>query len=294
MNINLVTREKVGVIYHKNCNDGTTAAAILLTKFPNSRFFALDYNYKKKEFENILHKVDGKTSIYIVDFSLKPEDAKGLARKARKVLLLDHHISEKDKNLKINKEVKNFEFVFDNNKSGSSLTWAYFYPDSEIPEIVKLVEDGDLCRNRFGKRTKHVNNYLSMFLDYPKKVSELLFADIEDIIEKGRIISEYLDSKKEKFLKEAKEIKLKIGEHVVKAYNTDQKQEVGIYLARKHNEPVAFFEINGYEVKISFRSCDNQKHTALEMAKALNGGGHKNAAAAIISLKQFLEMIIFE
>lgn len=52
------------------------------------------------------------------------------------------------------------------------------------------------------------------------------------------------------------------------------------------------FSINGNFVKFSIRGNEGQSPTALDVAKLLGGGGHKNAAGAEIPLNDFLKMII--
>jgi oligoribonuclease NrnB/cAMP/cGMP phosphodiesterase (DHH superfamily) len=63
-------------------------------------------------------------------------------------------------------------------------------------------------------------------------------------------------------------------------------------LATRYNEAVCLFSINGDYVKLSFRSLDNYNPSALDLAKLLNGGGHRNAAGASVSINEFCSMIM--
>ncbi len=287
--------EKIICIYHKNCTDGTTSAAILLTKFPNCKLFPLDHNYDEKDVEEILKEIDKNTTVYIVDFSLREGDIEKVLQKAKKVINIDHHIGVKDKLEELSKKYSNFEFIFDNNRSGASLTWIYFYGKDNIPEIVKLVEDKDIWTWRYGEKTKYVNAYLIILTDKPEKVKEfILNNNIEKLVENGKIISEFTDYLINNFIEKIKEIELKIGEYTVKGFNTGLFQsEIGNILSNNLKQAVVLFSINGYTVKFSFRSIEGNNPTALQLAQILGGGGHKHAAGASVSLNDFCNMILF-
>jgi len=279
-------------IYHKNCNDGTLAAAVVLSKYPDAKLFAFNYSYTEDALFSVLNAVEKEEVVYIVDFSFKKEDDyQKLLEKAVKVVNLDHHIGAKETLESIVQKYENFEFVFDNEKSGARLAWEYFY-ESEAPEIIKYVEDRDLWRWKYGNKTKYVNAYLFTFVDRPEVVKDLLNQEVSDIIEKGKLISEYNDFLINKFLERAKAINLKIGDYVVKAYNVCLFQsEIGDELSTREEQAVALFTIIGDNVVISFRSKNHHNPSALELAKMLGGGGHKNAAGATMKLSEFVVLL---
>ncbi len=287
--------DKILCIYHKNCTDGTTAAAVLLTKFPDCKLFPLDHNYKEEDIENLLNEIDKNTTVYIVDFSLREGDTEKILKKAKKVINIDHHIGVKERLEELAKKYPNFEFIFDNHRSGASLTWIYFYGKEKIPEIIKLVEDKDIWTWKYGEKTKYVNSYLTILTDKPEEIKELILRDdISKLIENGKIISQFTDYLINNFIEKVKEIEIKIGEYTVKGYNTGLFQsEIGNILSTNLKQAVALFSISGYTVKFSFRSTEGNKPTALELAQILGGGGHKHAAGAAVSLNEFCNMIMF-
>ncbi len=285
--------KKVVCIYHGNCTDGTTAAAVLLTKFPDCILFPLEHGYKEEDFQNVLEKVDKNTDVYIVDFSLRKEHLETLANIANQIVIIDHHIGVKELLEEMSKKYKNVKYIFDNNRSGASLTWVYFYGEKDIPPIIQYVEDKDIWTWKFGDITKYVNAYLVLFTNQPDKIKELIFSDITGVIEKGKLLAQYSDYLINRYVEKAKEVHLKIGDYIVKAYNTNLFQsEIGNILSKEHNQAVALFNINGEFVKLSFRSCDGQNPSALELAKILGGGGHKNAAGALVLLKDFCQKLL--
>ncbi|MFN4306397.1 DHH family phosphoesterase [Sulfurihydrogenibium azorense] len=283
---------KTVCIYHKNCTDGTTAAAILLLKYPDCKLFPLDHNYREEEFQPILDEVDKDTTVYIVDFSIKQPFFEKLVSKAKEVINIDHHISVKDMLEEFTKKYSNFKLVFDNDKSGASLTWQYLF-GSNPPDIVKYVEDKDIWKWEFGDITKYVNDYLFLYTNKPQELRQLLDKDINEIIEKGKIINQYTTYLIDSFVEKSKDLYIQIGSYKVRAYNTGLFQsEIGNKLSTLHNEAVCLFSINGDYVKLSFRSLDHHNPSALDLAKMLNGGGHRNAAGASMSLKEFCNILL--
>ena len=286
--------EKVVCIYHGNCTDGTTAAAVLLKKYKDCILFPLEHGYKEEKSEEILDTIDNNTTVFILDFSLKEEDLIKVIQKSKQVINIDHHISAKETLEEISKKYDKFKFVFDNNHSGASLTWKYIF-GGDPPWIVKFVEDQDIWRWKYGEKTKYVNLYLLPLTNKPEEIAKLFDQPVEEIIEKGKIIASFTDYLIDRFVERAKETPVKIGNYTVKGYNTNYFQsEIGNKLSTQNNQTVLLFNIQGFDVKMSFRSNEGNKPTALDLANALGGGGHRNAAGALIPLKEFFKMIQFE
>ena len=283
---------KVIGIYHKDCTDGTTAAAVVLKKFPQALLFPLAHSYKKEDLEPILDLIDHDTICYTVDCGL---GVKELLEKGVKVTTLDHHISVKENLEAIAHENKDYTFVFDNDKSGATLVWSYFFPDQRQPELLKYVEDNDLWRQRYGGNTIDVVNYISIFRNDPETVLKLMESDLSLIKSKGEIISQYTDRQITDQMS-FQPIYIKINERMVPILNLTAYQSVIAHkFSEKLDRAVGFFFITGDTVRLSFRSVDHQIPTALDLASILGGGGHKNAAGGIlIPLKEFLKMIVLQ
>jgi len=286
--------EKVVCIYHGNCTDGTTAAAVVLKKYPDAKTYPLEHGYSEEDLNGILSTLDRNTTLYIVDFSLKEKDLKQVLQKAGKVINIDHHISVKDFLEKIERLYDNFVYIFNNNRSGASLTWDYIF-GTEPPWIIKYVEDQDIWKWEYGENTKYVNLYLLPLTNKPEEIVQLFDKPVEELIEKGKIIASFTDYLINRFVERAKETPVKIGKYIVKGFNTNYFQsEIGNILATKYNQAVLLFSIQGMVVKMSFRSNTGHKPDALDLAKEAGGGGHRNAAGALVPLAEFFEMIQFE
>lgn len=277
-------------IYHKNCTDGTTAAAVLLKKFPDIKLFPLAYSHTEDDLEHI-HRVAGEGSeIYFVDFAVGVEE---FLDGGHSITVIDHHIGAKERIEKLASVNGNLTFIFDNDKSGASLAWSHFFPDEKVPEIIKYVEDSDIWTGKYGDDTKYVTNYLSMFTNSPEQMLEFINSDIADIKKKGKIIADYSDNQIHRLVDGIQDIKLRIGEFIVPAYNITMHQSAsGHKLSEIQNKAVVLFTITGGSVNFSIRGADGQSPSALELAKLLGGGGHQNASGAEVFLKDFLKMII--
>jgi oligoribonuclease NrnB/cAMP/cGMP phosphodiesterase (DHH superfamily) len=286
------TAEKIVGIYHKDCIDGTGAAAVLLRKFPTAQLFPLRHAYTQDDIRHIMDLLDPDTHCYTLDCGLTIKECLAAGSK---VTTIDHHIGVKETFEKLAQEETRYTYVFDNEKCGTSLSWSFFFPDEKQPEVIAYIEDSDLWRGAHGKDTGYVNGYLSMFRNNPGAMLQLIeksIADMDEIKRKGEIIATYSDKEVE-MQAATPPIDLKIGAHVVPAYNvTFHESAVGNMLSEKLNGAVALFTMRGKKVKFSFRSKAHHAPTSLELAELLGGGGHKNAAGAEIPLEQFLSMIV--
>ncbi len=283
---------KIG-IYHKNCTDGTTAAAVLLRKFPDIKLFPLVHSHTEDDIAHI-HKNTGEGSeVYFVDFATGVEE---FLDKGHKVTIIDHHISVKEKIEKLAEENKELNYVFNDEKSGASLVWWYFFKDEKEPEIIKYVEDSDLWTGKYGDDTKYVTSFLSTNADTPEKMLQYIVSnDVEEIKKKGKIIADYNDVQIERTIEGIQKIQLQVGGYEIPAYNITSSEYVsaaGNKLATLNDQAAVMFSINGGNVNFSFRSIDSNNPSALDLAKVLGGGGHRNSSGATILLEDFLKMII--
>lgn len=288
-----MNNKKVIGIYHKNCPDGTAAAAVLLRKFPAIEFFAISHSDVEDMLQKIREIADSENEIYFVDIASGVED---LLKKGHQVTVIDHHIGIKNELDELASKHKSLTYIFDNDKSGASLAWRYFFSDEEMPEIIKYVEDMDIWTLKYGDDTKYVTNYLSTNADTPEQMLEYIEGgNIEEIKEKGKIISDYNDVQIDRFVENAKSINLQINSQIVEAYNltlNGYESPIGNKLATLDKKTAVMFSINGNSVKFSFRSKGGQSPNALDLAKLLGGDGHENSAGAEIPLSDFIKIII--
>lgn len=276
-------------IHHKDCVDGTAAAAVVLKKYPHAHVFPIAHGYAPEEIDTIIDLVPNDAHVYIVDTTV------GLAEllpRGYAITVIDHHVSERTRMEEVAHTHTNLTYIFDNKKSGASLAWSYLFPSDEVPMLIRHVEDNDLWKKALGEDTEHVVNYLSLWNNDPHTVAELLGEPIASITEKGRMITSYAHTQVGKLIL-LEPITLRIGSHDILAYNiTDHQSACGNTLSKENDAAVALYTIVGAHVKISFRSHEHHEPSALTLAMTLGGGGHRNASGAKVPLKEFIAHII--
>lgn len=275
-------------IYHKDCIDGTSATAVVLKKFPHAQTFPLAHNYTPEEIDTVLDLTDTSAHIYIVDTTVGLTEC---LTRGHQVTIIDHHISEHTRINDIMSRYANLDYIFDNTKSGTSLAWSYLFPDTPAPTLVPHIEDNDLWKKQLGENTEHITNYLSLWNNDPHAIVPLFDVALADIVEKGRMLTTYARTMVGRYIL-LEPITLRIGQHDVLAYNiTDYQSACGNALAHQNGGAVALYTIIGNAVKFSFRSLSTHEPSALDLATALGGGGHRNASGASIPLSDFISRI---
>lgn len=143
-----MTDKEIVVIYHKRCEDGFGAAYAAWKKFGDAAEY-IPAGYGDDPIEGL----EGK-EVYLLDFSYElPGEMERLAKIAKRFVALDHHQSSRE----LTKIAP--EHVFDENRSGASIAWDFFHPDTPLPRLIQHIEDGDLYRYALPD-TRNIFSYL--------------------------------------------------------------------------------------------------------------------------------------
>jgi oligoribonuclease NrnB/cAMP/cGMP phosphodiesterase (DHH superfamily) len=265
-------------IYHGNCADGMSAAAVVAWKLgaDNVDFHPGFYGEDPPD-------VKGRT-VYVVDFSYPREQTVEMAKQAEKIIILDHHKTA-EKNLVDLPD--NVEAEFDMNRSGAMMAWDYFYPGEKPPRVLEHVQDRDLWRFKL-ENTREIQAAL---FSYPYDIElwcGLVLTDehIDQLIQDGVAINR-------KHLKDVHELidvgthEIELAGYTVPALNVPymHSSEAGSKLAIDKPFAACYF-VNENEVYVSLRSTDEGVDVS-EVAESYGGGGHKKAAAFRMSRTDF-------
>src|SRR3989344_4426942 len=106
-----MVKENIVVIYHGDCPDGFGGAYAFWKKFGDHAFYNPAQDRKQPEIN-----IQGK-EVYIIDFSYPEEALKRIEQEAKRLVILDHHISAK----KAVESVR--EHIFSNDHSGVGIAW---------------------------------------------------------------------------------------------------------------------------------------------------------------------------
>ena len=123
-------------MFHYPCQDGLVSA------------WVVDYYHRQHQRKIKLlpvqhaHRIDteqfANKSVLICDFTPKPHILTSILQCAKKVQILDHHVTAQ-------KQIGSSPYaIFDMKKSGAGLTWQYFYPAQVVPPFISMVEDRDI------------------------------------------------------------------------------------------------------------------------------------------------------
>lgn len=277
-------------IYHKDCSDGTSAAAVFLHKFPQGRTFPFAYGYTDEDAERVLSLLTPETVVYTVDCTLL---ARECLERGNHVISLDHHIGMFEAMTELTKAYSNYTYIFKNNLSGATLTWTYFFPNEPIPHWLKLVQDYDLW-NKEDENADFFESWTYTQINHPNKILFLFENEdaLESCLEKGRSIREFNLFYIEKFQEKAIPLYIEYKEYKIPMYNGTYLQNNLAFTMAKNDLGVAsVFSLKGKSVRMSIRSIENSDVSALELAKHFGGGGHRNAAGCEILLSDFIAKI---
>ncbi len=260
------------VLYHRNCPDGFGGAYAAWKKFGDSAdYIAMAHGQVPPE------GLEGK-EVYCIDYTFKKEVMLELEKRAKRLVVLDHHIGIKDGTEAVR------EHVFDNDRSGASIAWTYFHPETPLPRMIHYIEDNDINRNIL-PHVHEVSSFISI-QPYEFGVFDTLCHTMEteegfrDIVERGGAYREYLNYVADFLAGKGEEVEFE--GHKVFAVNVQGTQamrdEVGRRLYRNHQRPFAIVWLEDSKGRgYSMRGDGSVDLSTL--AQKYGGNGHKGAAS---------------
>lgn len=265
------------ILYHANCFDGTGAKFAAWKRFGDAAYY-IPVQYGKP-FPDMV-KLGLETDVYILDFSYPRDFLEDLHSKVHKLVVLDHHKTAQA-------DLAGLDYAeFDMNKSGAVLAWEYFHPGKVVPDMLRLIQDGDLWKFEFAE-TKALRAALplleSNMADWDLCCNDL--GTLEEVIRSGAAIERYNAIKVDNTVQNNVKVLPYKGYKAGVLNTTTLVSEIGnaIYDTLKVDFSMSyFFDIDGVPV-VSFRSKGDMDVSAF--AKELGGGGHKNAAGAKVDLE---------
>ena len=286
MNQETIINTDIVVIYHGKCTDGFTGAWVAWKKFGESATYI---GAEDREHYNV--DLTGK-EVYIIDYSYPKDVLLDLEQKAKKLVIIDHHVSVKETVESVR------EHVYDVNHSGAYLSWKYFFPNIQIPKFIEYVEDGDLYKfSLLDAREILAYIYISDFdfLVYSKLADDLETQNGYDrILEQGTLLNTVHNRQVEYFANKAELVEFE--GYTVYAVNASNMvaSDLGNLLSKKHAPFALIFNYEKGLWKCSLRGDGTVDLSKL--AAKYGGGGHHNASGFALKLEnhplQILKRII--
>lgn len=209
------------VFYH-NDMDGKCAAHVVNRLEPDDTptdiFHSINYGM-----EFPFDSIEDEEVIYILDYSIEPEEMSKLLAITPNVIWIDHHKTAIEKYEGFEWEIgsrgqkaiartKDIRGIRDTAFSGCELTWEYFKNFSyltkdECPEYVRLVGDRDTWTWEYGDRTKFFYAGIEAEDMYPtSRMWGILQSDgrraVDQVVQAGTYIQRYKDRTQQEYIKE--------------------------------------------------------------------------------------------
>ena len=286
---------KTLVVYHKNCADGMAAAWAAYTYFGDTaEYLAMNYNDPavKLENDNLTFPVPlAGRSVFVLDFSFKPDVHAAILAEAKEVVWLDHHKTAfEDRGLDPAKAYEQRTgrdiCVLDPHMSGCLITWNFFHPESAPPFALRLIDDRDRWIWKYGADTR---NFATALRSKPLSLDSIDQAvdNVDKLIEHGAAMNTLFDQQQDDITRKPVRLELRAlctqhrtalkWEGLAANCTPQFASEAGNKLAEKSGTFGATWCAgdNG-KIFFSLRSVGN--YDVSEIAKCYGGGGHKNAA----------------
>ena len=125
------------VFYHAHCSDGFGAAfAAWMALGDEAQYVPVVHSDAIPDVHN--------RPVYFLDIAFPVETMERVRTQASSLVVLDHHQTACDRLACW--DCKGAHVLFDMQKSAARMSWEYFHPNIEMPELLAKVEDRDLLR----------------------------------------------------------------------------------------------------------------------------------------------------
>lgn len=271
------------VIYHANCADGKSAAAVAYKKLGSEKTYYIAANYG----EDLLSKIeetlgqfdkelDNVGTIYFLDFSPNKKFVEDFELSPIDIVVIDHHESTEIDDLGSVVD----KYVYSKEKSGCVLAFEYFFPGRDVPYLLEIIQDRDLWKFKLPETKAFLAGY------DPKKAG---FTELVVMMHEGpdsgimasltdtggailsRIMASAATNTKRAVILPFMGMKVGVCNVVENISETGDKMSATIDI----DFSMTYFVTEKAEVVFSLRS---KEYDVGALAKSLGGGGHKLAA----------------
>lgn len=275
---------KTYVIYHANCLDGMTCAAIAYMKYGDTATY-LPGKYQELDLDSFEND-----ELILLDFSFDEPTITKLMSKGCAIRIIDHHEEPISKIA----HLPLTELVYDVNESGATLSWMYFFKGLELPKMVEHARDYDLFHRKMAGTDAFITFLEQHPLDIPTFVK--LINDMEDpatyqhALDIGGPLFQYKTALIQGILKEARPCIIG-GEKgtMVNGPYALASMIGSIQSSKTERYTMIWSERADGKITLSFR--DIAGYTAQRLAQLMGGNGHPKAGGATISRKAFNALV---
>ncbi len=269
------------IVYHAECVDGFTAA------WAAWRAIGARGQYLPAHHGAPAPAVAGR-DVVMLDFAYSRQTSLALAAEAHSLLVLDHHKTALE-------ELGDLPFAqLDMEQSGAGLAWRHFHPGTGVPRLVGTVEDGDLWRHSLSD-TRAVYLRLSYeprtFANWDRIAQATsTLAGFGAFAAEGRALQEERDFQVERLLLHSFQVHLAGQRGRAAEAPAALRSEVGHRLAQMSGTFGLVWYPRGRGYRVSLRSLG--EYDVERLARALGGGGHRNAAGFTLADRKMVLVML--
>jgi len=261
--------------FYHNDNDGLFAAACVyadaIKRGETGEYIPINYD--------ILFPLDTicpDEKIWIVDFSISPEDMLRLLEITSNIIWIDHHATAIEKYNGFPVEI---EGVQQSGIAGCELTYTFIFPNTLTPWAIRLVGDRDVWNWEFGDTTKyfHAGMFLQEFDPTTDTMQQLVRTNSSlytKIVTQGQLIEQYREKYNSRYCKQVS-YEVTFEGHCCLVMNKGMSASDEFGTGTHDYDIVIPYVFNGDNYIVSLYSV---KIDVSEIAKKYGGGGHKGAA----------------
>lgn len=329
---------KTVVVYHSVDLDGWMSAAIVKHWFETDKqeIITGQFLYRKDvdvidfigyNYGQPIPDLSEYDKVIMCDISFpKDEMLKLRSNLGGNFIWIDHHISAIKDNIPEDHAKPMFAGIQDTKFAACELTWKYFFPNEDMPEIVRLLgrydcfghkgtdEEQKVLEFQYGAR-RIISNYEEAYTYLQKSLEGVQHYDYcgqytieDDIHQCGRNIYSYLCTEAKQIYKNGFEI-----ESIERFTNTETKKYISgidpisykfICINKERFNPINFgidYHKDGYDGVACFHYANSKWNFSLynnngevdcsQIAKQYSGGGHRGASGFVCDNDTFLKII---
>lgn len=256
--------------FYHNDHDGQAAAYAVYRKEGGGPedYISMDYG---KPFP--IDDIGTDETIYIVDYSIQPEEMDKLLFISSRVTWIDHHKTAIEKYDGFCHSVPG---VRHDGVAACELAWQFIHKTA-VPEAILLIGDRDVWKWAYGDRTKYFCNGLAIYDTSPlSRWWDYILEDgsVNNVIAEGKLITKYKEMQSARLVADIS-FEATLDGHECVCLNAAKCSSETFGAAIHDYDICSSFYHNGSYYTISLYS---EKIDVSRIAKSYGGGGHKGAS----------------
>lgn len=264
------------VIYHSPCADGHAAAALFYFTDKTIDFYGMHPSQDTVNGTAFTNK-----NVVFVDIAFSIDTMKDVARHAKKVVVLDHHVTNQ-KTFE-NLSISNLRSVFDMTVAGVNLAWMFLHgEESKMPRSMYYIGLRDVWKHETDMNAVYFN---SAFI-CPKRFEDWWPYTIDQttdiLIEEGRVAYQYRQSVLINQLGNVEYTTWRGFRIGIINVTFDWVSELGALICNKESKTTVAILWNKKDADnyytVSLRSHNTIGPDVETIAREFGGGGHTHAA----------------